>query len=271
VTAVQNKALKILTYRSGRWEASETYVIAEKPVNLMVNGDLWLTFMCTPVDLEDLVIGFLYNEEIIDSKQDIASVRVCPGNDNVDVWLNLPVRKPDKWVRTSGCSGGETSIEEPSLPKDKKRPRNGFVLPAQKVAKLVQLLAEAQDLYRKSGGVHTSAISDGEQILVAAEDIGRHNTLDKLAGHCLLEGIHPPRMIILTTGRVSSEMIQKSGRIGASFVISRTSPSTLSVHMAENLGITLVGYASAARFTVYSHPEKILSLQTAEKINREEA
>jgi FdhD protein len=271
MTDVQNKHVKTRSYQEGRWEENDTPVICEKSVSLTVNGEFWLTFMCTPVDLESLAGGFLYNEEIIQRKEDIASIRVCPTKDNVDVWLNLTVKKPDIWVRTSGCSGGETSIDEQIIYTKKNKTFNGNLLPAQKIGSLIQQLGTAQKLYRISGGVHTSAISDGHNLLVVAEDIGRHNTLDKLAGRCLLEDIHPARIIILTTGRVSSEMIQKSSRIGASIVITRTSPSSLSVQMAETIGITLIGYANVSRFTIYSHPERILSTQPAKLINCEEA
>jgi FdhD protein len=132
------------------------------------------------------------------------------------------------------------------------------VLTAADVCGLIGQLFDAQDLYQKTGGVHTSALSDGRKILVRAEDIGRHNTLDKISGRCLLEGISPERRILLTTGRISSEMLQKSIRIGASVVISRTSPSSLSIRLAEQWSITLIGYAHRNRFNVYTHPERIL-------------
>ncbi len=132
-------------------------------------------------------------------------------------------------------------------------------------------LKQAQELYRKSGGVHTSALSDGERLILVAEDIGRHNTLDKLAGRCLLEQVRLEKKIILTTGRISSEMMQKAGRMGAMMVVSRTSPSSLSVNMAEQMGITLIGYARGDRYTVYAHPEKIRNTAVDEKIFSEVA
>jgi FdhD protein len=140
--------------------------------------------------------------------------------------------------------------------------QNGTCLQADRVGELIELLSEVQNLYRESGGVHTSALSDGERILIAAEDIGRHNTLDKIAGRYIMERISPVRKIILTTGRISSEMIQKAGRIGAGVVISHTSPSSLSVQMADELGITLIGYARRDRFRIYTHPEGIVTAPT---------
>ncbi len=268
---MQSKIFKTVSYHAGRWDEDQTNIIGEQPVTLSVNNEPWLTFMCTPSDLKALAVGFLYNEEIIETLEDVASVRVCPGEDNIDVWLNRSVNKPEKWIRTSGCSGGKTSVEKTYLRKSASKSKNIGKLPAERIGALIEQLNEAQDLYRKSGGVHTSALSDGEKIMIVTEDIGRHNTLDKLAGRCILEHISSPNRIILTTGRISSEMIQKAERIGAAMVISRTSPSSLSVQMAKKLGITLIGYARRDRFTVYTHPERILSSPVGEKINSEAA
>jgi FdhD protein len=255
---VQSKRMKTVLYNAGCWEEEHAKLITEQPVALLVNNVYWLTFMCTPVDLEALGAGFLYNENIIQTLEDIASVRVCPGGNNIDIWLNCPVRKPEKWIRTSGCSGGETSVEDLGFRSRLTKPQNGVMLPPEMIGYMINQLLESQDLYLKSGGVHTSALSDGEKIILTAEDIGRHNTLDKLAGRSLLEQIKPTKQIVLTTGRISSEMIQKSGRMQASMVISRTSPTSLSVQMAEKLGITLIGYARRKRFIIYAHPERIL-------------
>jgi FdhD protein len=116
---------------------------------------------------------------------------------------------------------------------------------------------ESQVLYRETGGVHTSALSDGEKIVISAEDIGRHNTLDKIAGLCLMQGVSPTTRILLTTGRISSEMLQKAARMNVPILISRTSPSSLSIEMAERYGITLVGYARTHRFNVYANLQRI--------------
>jgi len=108
-----------------------------------------------------------------------------------------------------------------------------------------------------SGGVHSSALSNGENLLVVMEDIGRHNTLDKIAGWVLTKKGISQNCIILTTGRISSEMLQKSIRIGASIVVSRTSPSSLALKMAQESGVCLIGYARNNRFRIYTHDEYI--------------
>ncbi len=245
-----------LQYSAHEWAPVSADMIVETPVSLTVNGDVWLTFMCTPVELEALAVGFLFNEGIIKSKDEIVSVRLCAAGDNVDIWLDHSAEKPEEWRRTSGCTGGVTALVEdsPITPVS----NGGVITPAQ-VGELVNQLFEAQRLYRLSGGVHTSGLSDGHTILTSAEDIGRHNTLDKLAGRCLMDDIDPARKVILTTGRISSEMLQKAARMGASILISRTSPSSLSIELARRLGVTVIGYARRNKFNVYAHPERIIS------------
>ena len=244
-----------LRYHSGEWENMGNGVIVETPVSLTVNGQVWLTLMCTPTDLEALAVGFLFNEGVIKSRDEIELVQVCATEDNVDVWLKHPVEQPQQWRRTSGCTGGKTSV---TINQSYTELNNGLVLPPRVVLYLVGELSGAQQLYRQVGGVHTSILSDGERVIVFAEDVGRHNSLDKIAGRCLLDGIQPQHKILVTTGRISSEMIQKVARIGASIVISRTSATSLSVSMADQWGITLIGYARRDQFIVYTHSERIL-------------
>ena len=250
------KAIQYERYEFKKWEHFDAETIVEMPVSLTVNGNVWLTFMCTPVHLEAMSVGFLYNEGIIESMSEVVEARVCEHGDNVDVWLNHDVEQPTSWRRTSGCTGGVTAVDllaKPNVSFDGNR----FEVQPEAIGSLVEQLFESQSLYRETGGVHTSALSDGEKILLSAEDIGRHNTLDKIAGLCLMNNVWPEKRILITTGRISSEMLQKAARMEAPILISRTSPSSLSIEMAERYGITLIGYARKHRFNVYSNAQRI--------------
>jgi len=250
------KAIHYERYEFKKWEPHDAETIVEAPVSLTVNGQVWLTFMCTPVNLEALAVGFLYNEGILESMDEVEDVRVCEHGDNVDVWLNRTVEQPKSWRRTSGCTGGVTAVDmlaRPNVSFNGDQPK----VPPEAIGHLVELLFESQELYRETGGVHTSALSDGEKILLSAEDIGRHNTLDKIAGLCLMNNIWPETRILITTGRISSEMLQKAARLEVPILISRTSPSSLSIEMAERYGITLIGYARKHRFNVYSNSQRV--------------
>jgi FdhD protein len=130
-------------------------------------------------------------------------------------------------------------------------------LTVSQINEMVIGLFRAQRLHRQSGGIHASALSDGQSLLLYCEDIGRHNTLDKLAGRVLLEKVVGHRQAVLTTGRISSEMLQKAARMGIPVVVSFTAPTSLAVHLADHWGITLIGYAHGERFKIYAHPERV--------------
>jgi FdhD protein len=250
------KAIHYDKYEFRKWESLDAETIVEAPVSLTVNGQVWLTFMCTPVDLEAMAVGFLYNEGIIETMNEVEDVRVCEHGDNVDVWLNHTVEQPTSWRRTSGCTGGVTAVDalaRVDVSFDGDRPR----FPPEAIGHLVEEFFESQILYRETGGVHASALSDGEKIVIAAEDIGRHNTLDKISGLCLMKNVSPETRILITTGRISSEMLQKAARMNVPILISRTSPSSLSIEMAERYGITLIGYARTHRFNVYTNAQRV--------------
>lgn len=250
------KAIHYERYEFNKWEPLDAETIVETPVSLTVNGEPWLTFMCTPVNLEAMAVGFLFNEGILENISEVADVRVCEHGDNVDVWLNHEAHQPKSWRRTSGCSGGLTGVEllaRPDIAFDGSRPE----LAPDAIGRLVDMLFESQELYRETGGVHTSALSDGQKIVLSAEDIGRHNTLDKIAGLCVMKNVWPDVRILITTGRISSEMLQKAARLQAPILISRTSPSSLSIEMAAQYGITLIGYARRQQFNVYTNPQRV--------------
>jgi FdhD protein len=250
------KAIHYDRYEFNKWETLDAETIVEAPVSLTINGVPWLTFMCTPVELEALAVGFLYDEGVINQMDEVADVRLCEHGDNVDVWLNRSVDQPKSWRRTSGCTGGVTAVDllaRPDIAFEPGKP----VVSSDAIGHLVEMLFESQELYRETGGVHTSALSDGQKVLISAEDIGRHNTLDKIAGICLMRNIWPETRILITTGRISSEMLQKAARLHAPILISRTSPSSLSIEMAERYGITLIGYARRHRYNVYSNGQRV--------------
>ncbi|GAB4473451.1 MAG: formate dehydrogenase accessory sulfurtransferase FdhD [Anaerolineales bacterium] len=231
----------------------EIQIVNEISLMLTVNGEEWLSFLCTPIQQVELAVGFLYNERIISSLDDMVDYRLCESGDNVDIWLTYSPQKPRAWTRTSGCSGGSTAqnrVETTSIPIRR-------TYPARVIYNLIDLLYHQQSIYKTTGGIHTSALCNADQIVASVEDIGRHNTLDKLAGYALLHSLQFDNKIVLTTGRVSSEMMQKAIRLGCEVVVSRTSPSALAVQLAHESGVTLIGYAKRNQFNVYTHPERL--------------
>jgi FdhD protein len=234
------------------WVRTPVHVPVERELTIYVNLRELVTILCTPTKQNFLVLGFLYSEGIISGMNDVMMMRVCDEESEVDVRLTNPAFElPVKRRLTSGCGGGASFTTE-----GKKVDSNLVVAPAEVLA-LMKQLQERMDLYQLSGGVHTSALSDTKSLLVVSEDIGRHNTLDKIQGECLATGIATKDRLVLTTGRVSSEMLLKAARMQAPVVVSRHTPTGTAVSLARDLGVALIGRAGGNRLTVYSHPERL--------------
>lgn len=246
-------------YETGIWQRIEGAVVEEGFVTIAVNGQEWATIMCTPHGQDRLALGFLRAEGIIAGLEDVRLLRVAHGGCLVEVWLQRQdIALPRRRIITSGCGGGITfslgdAEEAPPLPRVTSPLR---IAPA-RVCELMTRLYAAARLYAQVRGVHTSALSDGESLLAVAEDVGRHNTLDKLWGDCMLRGIETRGRILLATGRISSDMIHKAARMGTPIVASRTSPTSQSVRLARAWGLTLIGYVRSGRFQVYAGAERL--------------
>ena len=250
--------LSYYEYR-GEWEAVEEEIIEEGFVSIFVNGLELATVMSSPRDQDRLALGFLCNEGIINSLDDVRATHICPSGACVDVWLKrADFVRPNRLILTSGCGGGVTfdDLTQTVEPLD-----SDVTISPEQLSTLLIEMQRRGTLYARSRGVHTSALSDGEHIVVLAEDVGRHNTIDKLRGACLIEGIDPHGMILLCTGRISSEMINKAARMGCPIVASRTSPTSLSVQLAHEWNITLAGYVRRDSMNVYAHPERLQTTQ----------
>lgn len=234
------------------WVRTSVHVPIEMQLTLYVNLQELVTIQCTPAKLNFLVLGFLYAEGIISGIGDVVMMRVCEDDSMADVRLSNPeYQLPTQRTLTSGCGGGAT------FKTQGQRVDSGLVVTPKEVLSLMKQLIEQMELYQLSGGLHASALSDTKNLIVVAEDIGRHNTLDKIQGECLLRGLSTRDRLLLSTGRVSSEMLLKAAKMQVPVVVSRHSPTGSAVLLARDLGIALVGYARGSRLSVYSHPERL--------------
>jgi FdhD protein len=239
-------------YSDERWTRSLVHAPIERELTIYINLQELVTIICTPTKLNFLVLGFLYSERIISRVGDVAMMRICDDEWTADVRLNnTNFELPTKRTLTSGCGGGST------FSNYGQKVDSDFALTPTEVLSQMKLLTEHEELYKLSGGVHTSALSDTKNLLVVTEDIGRHNTLDKIQGECLFNGIRTKDRMILTTGRVSSEMLRKTARMETPVVVSRHTPTGTAISLAQDLGIALIGQARGKRMLVYSHPERL--------------
>jgi FdhD protein len=251
---IAGRSLVYSRYTANSMTTMEKEVVREAPVTVYVDGQELITFLCTPQNLRYLVLGFLYLEGIIDSLDEVALLRVCDEEEMIEVRLTHDVELPTKRVLTSGCGGGTTFAD---LTAQTGKVESTLKVTPSQILGLMRGLYREADLYRTTGGVHTSALSDGQNLLIVASDVGRHNTLDKIQGQCLLEGIDTRDRILLTTGRLSAEMLNKAAKMQAPVLVSRTSPTDLAVEMAKAWGITLIGYARGEQMHVYSGEERV--------------
>ncbi len=231
-------------------------VVREQPLTIYVNGEKFLTLLCSPIDLEALVVGYLWMEKIIGGLDEIRHVEVSPVDGRAEVTLAGPVSLPTERILTSGCGGGITfRIDHRLFPRLASTLR---VRPETLSLRMKDLFAAAVH-YKTSRGIHGAALTDGERLLVVAEDVGRHNAVDKIKGAALRQGIPTEDRILLSTGRISSEMLLKAARMGVPLVASRTSPTEMAVALAEQLNITVCGYVRTDGLNLYAGHALVLS------------
>ncbi|MFC1943920.1 formate dehydrogenase accessory sulfurtransferase FdhD [Chloroflexota bacterium] len=250
--AVEGIALD--TYSEGVWSPGTAEVVRELPLALYLNGEELVTILCTPQKLNCLVLGFLYLEGIIEDIGEVSYMRVCLEESLAEIRLSHGYTPPEKAILTSGCGGGRSFTKglEGIRPLD-----SDLVIEPGALLKAMSQMLKAAALYRRCGGVHTSALSNGKDLVAVGEDVGRHNTIDKLQGECMLTGRSTKDMLLVTTGRLSSEMLLKAARMETPVVVSRSSPTDRAISLAREQGITLVGYARGQRFSVYAHGERL--------------
>ncbi len=250
----------ILKVADGTVDEVTDEIAAELPVRLVMNDKPFVTLLCTPTDLEELAVGFLLSEGILKQKSSIKKLVVDEEESVVRIEL---VDLPDNWegmfekkTISSGCGRGITFTNF-GKELDTRVKTKGPVMTLDGIRKLLRDFRNISSLYLSTGGVHSAGLSDGKQILFFAEDIGRHNAVDKLIGRAFLQSVSIQDKILLTSGRVTSEIITKAGRNRFPILISRAAPSCMSISYAEDMGITLVGFARGSRMNIYTWPNRI--------------
>src|SRR6185503_6320543 len=238
-----------LKVKGERVEEVEGDIVREQPLSVYVNGDKFLTLLCSPMMLEALVAGYLWMEKVIADVAEITDLQISAVDGRAEVTLSHPVTLPTERILTSGCGGGITfRIDHRLFPRLESSLR---VRPTELGARMKDLFGAAVH-YQRSRGIHGAALADRERLLLVAEDVGRHNAIDKIKGEALLRGIPTEDRLLLSTGRISSEMLLKAARMGVPVVASRTSPTEMAVALAEQLGVTICGYVRPDALNVYA-------------------
>ena len=252
--------INILRLKAGHPVEEEDRVAEEIPLTIILNDEKeLLTFLCSPDDLEDLVRGFLFTSGIITETSGITRIIIDRKNWTANV--NLAGTGPDRdavfrRLYTSGCGRGALVYNEMDILKNRK-PKADVEVETSVIFKLMRELTERSELYLKTGGAHSAALADREKILILMEDIGRHNAVDKVVGRSLEEEVPMDDKILITSGRVSSEVLFKAGKCGFPVIVSKGAPTDQAVKLAVNMNITLAGFVRGRSMNIYSAPERI--------------
>ena len=238
---------------------TEDIVTKELPLTIILNNRELVTMLCSPKDLDYLAIGFLASEGLLKSKNEIKKITV----DDQRGVVRLETEGSKEFARdtlfkrliTSGCGRGASFYSAADATSQKVESQT--TISADEVSALVNKFQHGSLLYLATHGVHSAALCDIDHILVFMEDIGRHNAIDKIFGKCLLEDIPTDDRVIITSGRITSEILYKVAKRGIPITISISAPTNLGVRLADNLGITLIGSVKGKRMNVYTNDWRV--------------
>lgn len=258
--------------RAGGTTAAARMVPEETPVALSFAGTTHAVMMATPADLEDFALGFSLTEGIIASPGEIDEIEVVEADEGIDIQIRLKDAANRRFEarrrRLAGPVGcglcGIESIEEAMRAVGDVGER-ALALTAGDITQSVKLLSRRQPLHGETGAVHAAGFYiPGKGIVMAREDVGRHNALDKLAGALAKDGIEGMSGAVVVTSRVSVEMVQKTAAIGSGFVIAVSAPTALAIRTAEQAGMTLVALVRGDEFDIFTRPNRVTSGASAD-------
>jgi len=237
----------------------QAQVVKEFPLTLFVNGQELVTIVCSPQNMVELGIGFLVSEGFIREYSEI---------DEIDLqeqgFLNISLKKElnaNGFLRRNFadcCGKGRTGLFFANDARQVKAVETTATFPLNVCQKHMVDLQEKAEVFKLTGGVHSAALGDQNRILFIFDDLGRHNTIDKIIGASLLQGISGTDKCLVLTGRISSEIIIKAARANIPILVSKAAPTDLAVDLAEDLNITVLGFVRKGKANIYSHPERII-------------
>ncbi len=258
--------LELSTRRWHQGEFSERIetIVEETPVAIVYNGIPHVVMMATPQDLEDFALGFSVTEELIGSPSDLLKVDCVRYSQGIEIQATVAAAcEPGIAGRTRRLTGrtgcGICGADSVTAVLKQLHPVEDTVsIPSSALREALRSLVSHQKLNAAAGAVHAAGWADLEgQILEVREDVGRHNALDKLIGALLRLGVDPKSGFVVVTSRASFEMVQKTTVLGAPLMAAISGPTGLAVRVAQQAGLTLVGFARGDHHTVYTHPRRL--------------
>lgn len=255
--------------RVERWQGShhtiqQDYIAEEVPVSLVYNGVPHVVMLVTPTNLEDFALGFSVTEGIIETPSELQSTHIYNRSSGIEIRLEIPEQRfhhlSDKGRNLTGRTGcglcGASTLQQAIR---RPRPVQGeLTLSATELFSALTAIKEHQKLNQLTGAVHAAAwIVPGQNVQYAREDVGRHNALDKLIGLLLRISKNPANGFVIITSRASYEVVQKAASVGITLLAAMSAPTGLAIRLADEAGLTLVGFVRDSQHVVYTHPERL--------------
>ncbi len=258
------KKREILKFTNGEMEETEDKIVTEFPVTVKINGQEFVTMVCTPEHIEDMVIGYLASEGIVRKYEEIQDIWI----QEKEGYIHVKIDKLNPYYQNfqnkryiTSCCGmsrqGFVFVNDALTAKKMNEIR--VTISPEDCFRLMDDMQNSATAFRDTGGVHNAALCDVNGIVLSRMDIGRHNALDKIYGYCLKNSISIEDKIIVFSGRISSEILLKVAKIGCEIVLSKSAPTELALELAEELGITTVGFIRSQSLNIYTCPKRICS------------
>lgn len=253
---------EIIRYGKGFAERVEDSIVTEHPVTIKINGAEFATLVCSPDFIEDLVIGFLASEGVIRKYDDLEDIWIEEKSGTAHVktkkvnpyYLNFQGKR----YITSCCGAGRQGfvfINDALTAKKMEQVR--VKISSRDCFSLMKEMQESSQVFQNTGGVHNAALCQSGKVVISRMDIGRHNALDKIYGHCLKNSIPLSDKVLAFSGRISAEILLKASKIGCEIVLSKSAPTELALKLAEDLGITTIGFIRDESLNVYTGQERV--------------
>lgn len=259
------RQIAVERWRQGQRSVEQDFVAEEVPVALVYNGVPHVVMLATPTNLEDFALGFSFTEGIINRPEELLATRIYNRADGIELQLKIPEVRfqclADKGRNLTGRTGcglcGATTLKQAI--RTPAPVRTNLSVNANEVMTTLSEINNQQRINTKTGSVHAAAWTvPGKGIAAVREDVGRHNALDKLIGTLLRTGKKPSEGFVVITSRASFEMIQKTAFAGIGLIAAISAPTGLAIRLAEQAGVTLIGFARSDQHVVYTHPQRLI-------------
>jgi FdhD protein len=255
------KDVEVLRITKDRCRHTRVSVVREIPLTIFLNDREIITLLCTGSHIESLAVGFLKSEGLLEHRSNLQNVETDPNGQTVRVYTNEPAAMAEqlfgKRTLTSGC--GKGTIFYNVLDSLQSQPlKNQVTIKVDQVRKLMTELHKRSELYRLSRGVHNCGLATTKKIMIFRADIGRHNAVDMILGECFLKEVDTSDKILITTGRITSEILIKAAKMKIPMLISRSAATSLSLDLAHNLNMTVIGYVRGGSILAYTGGENLI-------------